>query len=258
MKTPSAAPAPSTSERVVFGVRPVEELCRARPREVAVIYVADGHRPGEMDRVIAMARDRAIAVEIRPRALIADLARGAPGHQGIVAIAGPYAYADVDETLDAIAARGEAPLVVVLDGVTDPHNLGAVARSAEVLGGQLVILPEKGSAPVNAGAVKASAGATERLPIARVGNVLRTIDRLRERGQHVWGAAAGQGEPLAKLDLRGPTAFVLGSEGRGTREAVARRCSGLVQIPQRGLVDSLNVSVAGAILLYEAMRQRQG
>jgi 23S rRNA (guanosine2251-2'-O)-methyltransferase len=241
---------------VVFGVRPVEELCRARPREVAVVYVAEGHRAGEIERAIAAARDRGISVEVRPRSLIADLAGREATHQGIAAVVGQYRYVSVDDLLARAAASGEAPLLMLLDGVTDPHNLGAVIRSAEVLGAHGVVIPDRAAAPVSGAAVKASAGATERLPIAQVPRLLATIDHLRDQGVRVLGASAVRGVPIQSADLAGPIAFVLGSEGRGTREAVARRCDGLVQIPQRGQVASLNVSVAGAILLYEAMRQR--
>jgi 23S rRNA (guanosine2251-2'-O)-methyltransferase len=235
----------------------VEEVCRARPREVAVVYLAEGHRPGEIDRVVKLARDRAIAVEQRPRALVAEVAGRGATHQGIVAVVGEYRYARLETMLAAAAAANTPALLLLLDGVTDPHNLGAVVRSAEVLGAHGVIIPERGAAPVTGAVVKASAGATERLPIARVSHLLGAIDHLREEHRmRVLGAAVGKGEPLTDTDLSGPLAFVLGSEGRGTREAVARRCDGLVQIPQRGQVASLNVSVAGALLLYEAMRQR--
>jgi 23S rRNA (guanosine2251-2'-O)-methyltransferase len=244
-------------DRVVFGVRPVEELCRARPRAVAVVYVAEGHRSPEVDRVITVARDRAITVELRPRALIAALA-GQGSHQGIVAVAGDYRYAELGELLAAAEAASEAPLLIVLDGITDPQNFGAIVRSAEVLGAHGVIIPDAHAAPVTGAVVKASAGATERTRIARVANVLKTIDALRERGVTVWGAAADRGLSLVATDLRGPAAFVVGAEGRGMREAVARRCDGLLRIPQRGQVASLNASVAAALLLYEASRQRGG
>ena len=246
----------SEHSRVVFGVRPVEEICRARPRDVAVVYVADGHKPGEIDRVITAARDRAVAVEHRPRALVSELAGRGATHQGIVAVVGEYRYATVEELLAAAEREGVPPLIMILDGVTDPHNLGAVVRTVEVLGAHGVIIPERGAAPVTPAAVKASAGATERVRVARVGRLLAAIDELREQGVRVLGTAADQGDRLDKVDLRGPTALVLGSEGRGTREAVARRCDGLVHIPQRGQVASLNVSVAGAVMLYEASRQR--
>lgn len=244
--------------RIVFGVRPVDEIVRARPREVAVVYVAEGARSAEIDRAVAAAKDRGVAVEPRPRRVVADMA-GTAVHQGIVAVTGDYAYADLGAIFAAVAASGEPALLLLLDGITDPHNLGALVRSAEVLGAHGVVVPGRGAAPVSAGAVKASAGATERVRVARVGNLLRTIDALREdRGVRVLGASAEGGEAAAAADLRGPVAFVVGSEGRGLREAVARRCDGLVRIPQRGAVASLNASVAGAILLYEARRQRDG
>jgi 23S rRNA (guanosine2251-2'-O)-methyltransferase len=241
---------------VIFGVRPVEEVCRARPREVAVVYLAEGTRGAEVDRAVAAARDRGITVELRPRAVVADLAGRGSTHQGIAAVVGGYRYAAVEDLLARAASASEAPLLVLLDGVTDPHNLGAVVRSAEVLGAHGVVIPERGAAPVSGATVKASAGATERVLVSQVPRLLGAIDDLRDQGVRVLGAAAEKGEPIHAVDLTGPTAFVLGSEGRGTREAVARRCDGLVQIPQRGQVASLNVSVAGAILLYEAMRQR--
>lgn len=242
--------------RIVFGVRPIEELCRARPREVVVVYVADGYRSKEIAAAVAAAKDRGISVEFRPRALIADLA-ASPHHQGMVAVAGEFEYARTDEMLAAARAAGEPALLLILDSITDPQNFGALVRSAEVLGAHGVIVPDKHAAPVTGGVVKASAGASERMRIARVHNLLGTIDWLREQGVVVWGGAAdADATPLAEADLRGPTALVVGAEGRGLRSAVARRCSARVQIPQRGQVASLNASAAGAILLYEAVRQR--
>ncbi len=241
--------------RVVYGARPVEELVRARPREVSVVYVAEGTRSPEIDRVLQLARERAIAVEVRPRRMVAELA-GEGVHQGLVAVTGRFRYATLDELYAAAARAGRPPLFVVLDGITDPHNLGAIARSAEVLGGHGLIVPARGSASIGPGAVKASAGATERLPIAEVGNLLKAIDALRIRGVRVLGAGAGEGERIDQVDLSGPLALVVGAEGRGMREAVARRCDGLFHIPQRGQVASLNASVAAAIALYEAARQR--
>ena len=249
--------------RVVFGIRPVEELCRARPRDVSVVYVAEGNHSPELDQALGVARDRGIAVEVRPRRLVAALA-GSGVHQGVVAVAGAYRYAELPEIFAAAEAAAEAPLLLLLDGITDPHNLGALVRSAEVLGAHGVVIPDRDAAPVTPAAVKASAGATERVKIVRIGNLLRTIDALRERGIRVYGSGAKRGEgdgeaggePLDKVDLRVPVALVIGAEGRGMREAVARRCDGAFHIPQRGVVSSLNASVAGAIALYEAARQR--
>jgi 23S rRNA (guanosine2251-2'-O)-methyltransferase len=241
--------------RVVFGVRPIEELCRARPREVVIVYVADGYRSKEIETAVAVAKDRGITVEFRPRALVADLA-ASPNHQGMAAVAGEFQYARIDEMLAAATAANEPALLLILDCITDPQNFGALVRSAEVLGAHGVIVPDKHAAPVVGSVVKASAGASERMRIARVHNLLGTIDWLREQGIAVWGGAAEGAIQLDQADLRGPVALIVGGEGRGLRTAVARRCSSLVQIPQRGIVASLNASVAGAILLYEAVRQR--
>ena len=242
--------------RVVFGMRPVEELCRARPKDVAVVYVAEGQRAPELQQVLAVAKDRGIAVEWRPRSLVADLA-GSHGHQGIVAIAGAYRYVHVPAMLEAAAAAGQAPLLVLLDGLTDPQNVGAIIRSAEVFGAHGVALPDHKSAPITAGAIKASAGATERMRIARVHNFLGSIDKLRESGVKVWGTGAEDGVDLFEADLTVGTAFVVGSEGRGMREAVARRCDGVLRIPMEGKIASLNASAAAAIVLYEVNRQRR-
>ena len=243
------------NERIIFGIRPVDELVRARPRDVSVVYVADGTRSPEIERVVQTAKERGVTVEFRPRQLVADLA-GDVVHQGVVAIAGQFRYVTVNDILKAATQAGEPPLLVLLDGITDPHNLGAIVRSAEVLGAHGVVIPAHRAAPVTAGAVKASAGATERVRIAEVINLLKAIDGLRAGGVRVLGAGAASGERLDSVDLRGPTALVVGAEGKGMREAVARRCDGLFHIPQRGTVSSLNASVAAAIALYEAARQR--
>jgi len=241
--------------RIVFGVRPVGELVRARAADVSVVYVADGVRGAEIDELVQAAKERRVSVEFRPRRMVAELAEGGV-HQGIVAIAGRYRYASVDDLLEVANQAGQPALIVLLDGITDPHNLGAIARSVEVLGAHGVVIPARGSASVTPGAVKASAGATERVRIAEVQNLLRAIDTLRDAGVRVLGAGAGDGERLDQVDFNRPIALVIGAEGKGMREAVARRCDGLFHIPQRGEVSSLNASVAAAIALYEAARQR--
>ncbi|HET6283326.1 MAG TPA: RNA methyltransferase, partial [Polyangia bacterium] len=184
---------PGAGTRVVFGIRPVEELCRARPRDVSVVYVAEGHRSPEMDQALGIARDRGITVEVRPRRLVAALA-GSGVHQGVVAVAGAYRYAELPDIFAAAEAAGAAALLLLLDGITDPHNLGALVRSAEVLGAHGVVIPDRDAAPVTPAAVKASAGATERVKIVRIGNLLRTIDALRERGVRVYGSGAQEGD----------------------------------------------------------------
>jgi len=243
--------------RVIFGIHPVEELLRARPRDVSVLYVAEGARSVELDQVVRLARDRAVSVELRPRQVIAELAK-APAHQGLVALVGAYRYSSLAEMIQAASAAGERLLLLLLDGITDPHNFGALVRSAEVLGAHGVVVASRHAAPVTGTVVKASAGATERMRIAEVANLLRTMDALRERGLRVWGAAAApNAPPVDRVDFREDVAIVVGAEGAGMREAVSRRCDGIFHIPQRGTIASLNASVAGAIALYEAARQRR-
>jgi 23S rRNA (guanosine2251-2'-O)-methyltransferase len=248
----------SAETRVVFGVHPVEELVRARPRTIGVLYVAEGTRSPDIDRVVQLARDRAVSVELRPRHFVAEVAK-APAHQGLVALVGAYRYSSLGEMISAAGAARERLLLLLLDGITDPHNFGALVRSAEVLGAHGVVVSSRHAASVTGTVVKASAGATERMRIAEVANLLKTIDALRERGMRVWGAAASTGDTPAVdiVDFREDVAIVIGSEGAGMREAVSRRCDGLFHIPQRGVVASLNASVAGAIVLYEASRQRR-
>lgn len=255
--------------RVIFGVHPVEEALRARHRDISVLFVAEGTRSSDLDRVVGLARDRAVPIEFRPRQLVAGLAGAtaerAVSHQGLVAITGAYRYVSLDDVFALAGARREEPLILVLDGITDPHNFGALVRSAEVLGAHGLVIAEKHAAPVNGTVVKASAGATERMRIARVANLLRTIDALRARGVMVLGAAAPpasgsearRSPAIEALDLRLAVALVVGAEGQGMREAVARRCDGIFHIPQAGVISSLNASVAGAIALYEAARQRR-
>ena len=248
---------PAAGSRIVFGVHPVEELLRARPRDVAVVYVADGTRSPDIDRVVRLARDRGVAIEHRPRQMVAELAK-APAYQGLVAITGSYRYAGMEDIFHAATSVGEQPLLLLLDGITDPHNFGALVRSAEVLGAHGVVISDRHAAPVTGTVVKASAGATERMRITLVSNLLKTIDALRDRGLRVLGAASdAAAPPIDALDLREAVALVIGAEGQGMREAVARRCDGVFHIPQRGAVASLNASVAGAIALYEAARQRR-
>ena len=243
------------SKRIVFGVRPISELVRVRAGDISVIYVADGTRGPEIEAVVQAAKERRVSVEFRPRRMVAELAPGAV-HQGIVAIAGRFRYATIEDLLAVAREAGQPALLVLLDGITDPHNLGAIARSVEVLGAHGVVIPSRGSASVTPGAVKASAGATERVAIAEVQNLLRAIDALREAGVRVLGAGVGNGERLDQVDFKQATVLVVGAEGKGMREAVVRRCDGQFHIPQRGEVSSLNASVAAAIALYEAARQR--
>jgi 23S rRNA (guanosine2251-2'-O)-methyltransferase len=241
--------------RVVYGVRPVLEVLRARGREVSLVVLAESATaPGR--EIAAAARTAGVAITIRPRVALNALTHGG-AHQGAAVVLGEYPYAALDDLLAVASQRSEPPLLALLDGVQDPQNLGAIVRSAHVFGAHGVIIPCDRAAPVTAGAVKASAGATEHTRIARITNVARTIGELRERG--IWsvaGVAEGGQQPW-EVDLTGPVVIVVGGEEKGVRPLVLRECDFQVTVPMVGQVASLNASAAAAVLLYEALRQRR-
>jgi 23S rRNA (guanosine2251-2'-O)-methyltransferase len=241
---------------LIYGVRATLELIRARRRDVSLVLVAEKEAGGGSVReVIDAARAAEVPVETQRRAALDTLTHGA-AHQGVVAVVGEYPYADIDELLAEAKRREEPPLLLLLDGVVDPHNLGALVRSAHVFGAHGVVIPQDRAAPVTPAAVKASAGATEHTRVARVVNVARALDELREHGLWVVGGVAEGGRPPWEVDLTGPIALVVGGEGKGIRPLVLRSCDFLVRIPMAGEVAALNASAAGAVLLYEAVRQR--
>ncbi|MDP9410313.1 MAG: 23S rRNA (guanosine(2251)-2'-O)-methyltransferase RlmB [Actinomycetota bacterium] len=229
-------------QEIIYGLRPVVEALKSRRRRVLEVLDATGDRS---------VREAAGGVPVKkvPRSRVDELARGGV-HQGVVARAEPYPYSGLEE----IVAAPE-PLVLVLDGVTDPRNLGAVLRAADGAGASGVVIPKDRAVGVTAAAVKASAGASEHVRVARVTNLRRAVDRIKEAGVWVYAAEVG-GTPHTGLDLSGPVALVLGSEGRGVRRLVREGCDGAVSVPMLGAVESLNVAVAAAVLLYEARRQR--
>ncbi len=230
---------------VIYGVRPVIEALRSDRREVFEILDAVGEKS-----VASEAAIKRVPVKRVPRQRIEELARGG-AHQGVAARVGPYPYSSLKEIL----AKME-PLVIVLDSVTDPRNLGAVLRAADGAGASGVVLPKDRAVGVTSTAVKASAGASEHVPLARETNLRRALEKMKEAGMWVYAVEEAEATAYTDLDLSGPVAFVLGSEGRGIRRLVREGCDGAVSIPMRGAVSSLNVSVAAAVLLYEARRQR--
>jgi 23S rRNA (guanosine2251-2'-O)-methyltransferase len=230
----------------VYGRNAVREAVRG-PREVLELWATE--------RALAAERwlrdEPGLRVQIKPeRSLTEEV--GTRDHQGVVARVAPYRYADAYEL-----ASAEQPLLVCLDQVTDPHNLGAVARSAEGAGATGVIVPAHGAARVTPAVSRASAGAVEHLPIAVVPNLARFLTEVKGPDLWIWGGASEDGTSLWEADLGGGVSFVLGAEGRGLRPLVRRACDGIVSIPLAGQIESLNVSVAAALLLYEARRQRR-
>ena len=231
-------------QETVYGIRPVVEALRSGRRKIFEVIDAVGN-----EEVAKAAGVRGVEVKRASRQRVEELARGGVG-QGVAARVEPYPYSGLGEILST-----PEPLVVVLDGVTDPRNLGAVLRAADAAGASGVVIPKDRAVGVTAAAVKASAGASEHVWVARVTNLRRALDTMKEAGLWVYAAEAG-GAPYMELDLAGAVAFVLGSEGRGVRRLVREGCDGTVSIPMLGAVESLNVSVASAVLLYESRRRR--
>ena len=249
--------------RLVYGIGPVRELLRAKPGAVKAVYVetrrADrGDDPAA--EIARLARAAGVGFDTRPRDALVRMVGADARHQGVVAEIGAVGYVDPDDIVAVAAAADEPALIVALDGVEDPRNLGAVLRSAYLLGAHGVIIPADRSAAVTAAVTKASAGASELVAIAQVGNLARALDDLKQLGLwHVAVHATPEAKPIASLDLAGPTCLVLGAEGRGVRGLVAKQCDFHAVIPMaRTGVGSFNVSVAAAIALYEVRRQRSG
>ena len=242
-------------KRFIYGANPVLEAVRAHPHEIVRILVERGHdgRPSHgAERVVHAAQEAGVRVEDAPRG---ELQRRSSGgaHQGVGAELSEFRYADLEDVLRTGAAK---PFLVVLDGVTDPQNLGALARSAQALGAHGLVLPRDRAAGVTPAAFKAAAGALERFPVARVTNLSRLLDGLKEKGVWTVGLAADGDRDLSQIDLTMAIALVLGGEGKGVRPLVRRSCDHVARIPMQGGVGSLNVSAAGAIAFYEVARQR--
>ncbi|HYN84036.1 MAG TPA: 23S rRNA (guanosine(2251)-2'-O)-methyltransferase RlmB [Pyrinomonadaceae bacterium] len=246
------------AENLMYGVLPVIEALRAGSRPVERVTVAEGAHESRLKELLELARERGVPVRRAPRVELQRLSAGA-NHQGVVAHVGAAHYRAAEELLDALSSRvgtDDAPLALVLDGVEDPRNLGAIIRTAECAGAHAVFVPERRAAGLTETVAKAAAGALVYVPVARVANVARLQEELKARGVWTVGTAAEATLDYTEWDWRQPSAVVLGGEGAGLRRLVRERCDVLVRIPLRGRITSLNVSVAAAVVLYEAVRQR--
>ncbi len=232
---------------VLSGIHPVAEALRAR-HPLERILVAQGAGGARLQEIIDLARKASVPVRFEPRNALDRLA-GTAAHQGVVALGAAKKYAD----LDTAAA---SQLVVVLDGVEDPHNLGAIVRTAHAAGAGAVIIPERRAAGITDVVAKAAAGALEHLPIVRVTNINRTLEELKKQGFWIYGLEERGTELYTEAAYASPTAFVLGGEGKGLHEQVRKHCDLLVRIPMAGAISSLNVSVAAGIVLFEFLRRR--
>ena len=243
------------AEGLIEGRNAVAETLRSGA-PIDKLYIAKGETDRTLGRIAAAARKSGVVVVEADRRKL-DAMSVTHSHQGVIAIAAAQAYASVEDILQKAAERGESPLLVVCDEISDPHNLGAIIRTAECAGAHGVIIPKRRSAGLTAVVAKTSAGAVAHLPVARVANIPALLKDLKKQGIWVFGTAAGGSVALYEADLRGPAAIVIGSEGDGMGRLVGENCDFQVSIPMKGRINSLNASAAAAILLYEALRQRR-
>ncbi len=238
----------------IEGRNPVAEALKSG-RVIDKIYVKRGEKQGSIIPIIREARKKGIIVSEVDAAKLNEMSE-TKNHQGVIALVSPVKYAEIDDILRAAEDKGEPPFIVILDRINDPHNLGSIIRTANCAGVHGVVIPKHDSVSVTAVVAKASAGAVEFVPVVRANNLAKTIDYLKEQGVWVTGADASGDRGLFEADLKGPTAIVIGSEGEGISRLVAEKCDFLVKIPMRGNVNSLNASVAAALMIYECAKQR--
>ena len=239
---------------VLVGRNAVTEALKSG-RGINKLWIASGDREGSVAEIAALAKERGIVVQYVERAKIEALA-GGHRHQGVLAYVAPVPYAELEDILKAAEAKGEAPFLVLLDELEDPHNLGALLRTADATGVHGILIPKRRSVSLNATVAKTSAGAVEYVPVARIGNIAQTPKKLKEKGFWVAGADMDGEKAYYEADLTGPLVLVVGSEGKGMSRLTKEACDFIVRMPMVGRINSLNASVAGSILMYESMRQR--
>jgi len=240
----------------VYGIHAIEALLQSRPGDVGSIYYQTGREDQRMQNILDLAEQHAVRIEALPRKKLDDMIDGR--HQGVVAKATmPQINWVEDELLKQLSAMDHSPMLLILDGVTDPHNLGACLRSAEAAGVDAVIVPKDKSADLNATVRKVACGAAETVPFVRVTNLARTLEKLKQQGIWLYGTAGEAEQSVFQADLKGPIGLIMGAEGKGMRRLTRELCDHLINLPMAGRVSSLNVSVATGICLFEAVRQRR-
>ena len=243
----------NSNNNIICGRNPVLEALRSG-REIDRLFVAHGTGGGSVTAIIAKCRAKGILIkEISPQKL--DYYCGGANHQGVAVMFASQEYATVDDMFALAETRGEKPFLIICDEIEDPHNLGAIIRTAEATGVHGVIIPERRSASLNATVAKAACGALEYVPVARVTNIANTIDALKERGVWVFGADM-DGDDYTKTDFDTPCALVIGNEGKGIGALTAKKCDAILSLPMLGKINSLNASVAAGILMYYAAAKR--
>lgn len=243
----------NSNNNIICGRNPVLEALRSG-REIDRLFVAHGTGGGSVTAIIAKCRTKGILIkEISPQKL--DYYCGGANHQGVAVMFASQEYATVEDMFALAETRGEKPFLIICDEIEDPHNLGAIIRTAEATGVHGVIIPERRSASLNATVAKAACGALEYVPVARVTNIANTIDALKQRGVWVFGADM-DGDDYTRTDFDAPCALVIGNEGKGIGALTAKKCDAIISLPMCGKINSLNASVAAGILMYEVVRSR--
>ncbi|MDO4838249.1 MAG: 23S rRNA (guanosine(2251)-2'-O)-methyltransferase RlmB [Clostridia bacterium] len=243
---------PAVPENLLSGRNPIREAIRSG-RDIEKLLVQRGELSGSAREIVQMAREHHIIVQEVEKSRLDEIT---PHHQGMLAFASAYQYATVESMLDTAQQRGEDPFLILLDGVTDPHNLGAIIRTAECVGAHGVIVPERRSVGLTPAAVKASAGAVEHMKVARVTNLNRTMEELKRQG--IWTyAVTMDGEDYQKVDFHGGVALVIGAEGDGISRLTLENCDYRVSLPLEGSIDSLNASVAAGVMMYRVLASRK-
>ena len=244
---------PELPEDMLAGRNAVMEALKGSSR-INRLMVADGSSEGSIRELIAVAKEKGVPVQFLERSKLDSMAKGIR-HQGVLAQVSPVEYVELEDILSKAREKQEDPFIILLDELEDPHNLGAILRSADAAGAHGVIIPKRRSCPLSATVAKTSAGAVEHVPVARIGNIVQTIKALKEEGLWVAGADM-DGKNYYEADLTGPLLLVVGSEGQGIGRLVKEQCDFIVRIPMLGAINSLNASVAGSVLMFEVTKQR--
>lgn len=240
-------------EQYVVGRNPVLELLKS-DKQIDKLYVLKGDLQGSINKILGMANDKNIIVQQVDKKKLDSMSEG-NAHQGIAALVTGYEYSTIEAILELATSKNEKPFIIILDGIEDTHNLGAIVRTAECAGAHGVVIPKRRSAMVNQTVYKSSAGAVEHMLIANVNNISNTIDELKEKGLWVYGADMDGADYHFNTSMTGAIALVIGNEGKGLSRLVKEKCDVLVKIPMLGKISSLNASTAASILIYEVVRQ---
>lgn len=243
------------NDDIIVGRNAVYEALSAG-RTVDSVLIAKGNNGGPVARIVALCREKNVTIKDVSAAKL-DAMCGGLNHQGVAAVAGAHEYSTLEDILASAESRGEPPFIIVADEINDPHNLGAIIRTAEAAGAHGVVIPKRGAAGLTAAVDKAACGALEYLPVARVANLVAAVEELKERNIWIYGAEMS-GKPYYETDFSGACALVVGSEGSGISRLLREKCDFLVSLPMKGSIQSLNASVAAGILMYEVVRRRDG